>query len=296
MSENENSTSLVSSDSEHSVERLVYITLKSQFSGQFCRLRKAKKVRAHIHGCRDNVWVKLLLQKYGIENVCETAKRLLRQNVFESKSKAEMYFAANGKRIQWEGSETLARAQVQFPVKSRTTNDGCHIKSKNEPLVLSSLTRVEERTANTQQNTERERDLRHIEYISLAEQHRILRKTQKIVEGALFRYASIYMKDILSQNEWFCKEAVELNKWTRILRGQQNRFNQKSLETLPKTFNKILDSLNGLRHAAVHRLNKPLVLILSFTTDAESIIKLCEDNRRLKKLNLLLRKLKTRPV
>jgi hypothetical protein len=251
MSKNGGSTDLVRNELGASEERAVYLALRAQFSGQYCQLRQLQKVRAHIQSFKDVMWVKLLLQKYGIDAVSKTAKRLLTQNVFDSKSKADIYFATRGEKGCSEVSGDPTRAKVK-------------LHAGNAP---------------------------HVKYISQAKQHKILRKTQEIAEGACFNYALIYMRDILSQKRWLCKEAVELSKWTCVLRGKQYLFNPATVEQLPREFDKILDSLTDLRHTAVHRLHIPLVRVLSFIVDAESISKLCEDDASFQKLNLLRQEL-----
>jgi len=245
------STDLVRNELGHSEERAIYLALRAQFSGQYCQLRQLHKVRAHIQRCEDAMWVKLLLQKYGIDAVSKTAKRLLAQNVFDSKSKADMYFSARSDKSCSEGSRGPARAKVK-------------LHTGNAP---------------------------HVEFVSQAKQHQILQKTQEIAEEVCFNYALTYMRDILSQNGWHCKEAVELNKWTCVLRKKQHRFNPATVKQLPKDFDEILDSLTDLRHTAVHRLHEPLVHVLNFIMDAESLCKLCKDNASFEKLNSIRREL-----
>jgi hypothetical protein len=288
---------LVRNEPGDSQDKVVYMALRAHFSDRFSQLRKAKTIRARIQNCRDCMWVRLLLQKYDINTVCRIAARLLAQNVFDSKTKADAYFVARGKNIFLEGPEIPTRAQVEFHTDDTVNLEAKiaqeNIEIKSQPVMLSSFSRVSERTTETLQATEERWSKPHIKYISQAEQHKTLRETQDIVEATFFKYASKYMREILSQKQWFCEEAVELHEWTRVLRERQDRFDPGILETLPRGFDEILDSLTQLRHAAVHRLHVPLVRVLGFIMDAESISKLCEDDASSGKLNLLRRKLET---
>lgn len=297
MSRYRGSTDLVRNEPGESQEKIIYMALRTHFSDHFSRLRKAKKIRTRINDCRNFMWVKLLLQKYGIDAVCATAKRLLAHDVFDSKMKADGYFVARGQKISLKDPEISARAQVEVLngeyLNAETKIVQGDVESKSQTVMLSSLPKINGCTMETSQATEEKHGSPHIRYISQAEQHKALRKTQKIAEGVFFKYARIYMKEILSQKQWLCKEAVELHEWTRVLRGRQDRFDPGLLKTLPRDFEEILDSLTHLRHAAVHRHDIPLVRILSFIMDTESISKLCEDNVSFEKLTLLRRDLET---
>lgn len=297
MSKYRGSTDLVRNEPGNSQDKIIYMALRTHFSESFSRLRKANKIRTRINDCRNFMWVKLLLQQYGIDVVCATAKRLLAHNVFDSTTKADDYFVARDKKISLEGPEVSTRAQVGVrdgeSVHAETKIVREDVEDKNRTVMLSSLPSIDGCTMGTSRAPGRKYSTPHIRYVSQAEQHKALRKTQEIAEGAFFKYACIYMKDILLQKQWLCKEAVELHVWTRVLRGRQDRFDPGLLKTLPRDFEEILDSLTHLRHAAVHRHDVPLVRILSFIMDAESISKLCEDNISFEKLTLLRRDLET---
>jgi hypothetical protein len=293
MSKDGASTDLVCNGLGGPEERVVYLALRAHFSGHFCELRKKKTITRRIDNCKGSMWVESLLQKYGMVAVCKIAQRLLTRNVFDSKSRADTYFAAYSKRICTQDFETPTVAQAEFDtgniVSEEAENAQWNIKSKSQPVMMG----IKKCTAKTQQTIEGDYNAPHIKYISQAIQHETLRTTQAIAEAACFKYACIYMKDILSQKQWLCKEAVELNKWAGVFGEERNRFNQETLEKLPRKFDEILKSLADLRHTAVHRTHIPLAHILKFMMDAESISKLCEDDASFQQLSFLRRKLET---
>jgi hypothetical protein len=73
-------------------ERLVYLALKNIFKGADAQVRKAKKVRELIQKAQQNIDVRNLIREHSIDNVCNVAKALLEQQIFESTLKAKIRF------------------------------------------------------------------------------------------------------------------------------------------------------------------------------------------------------------
>ena len=75
-------------------ERLVYLALKNVFKGPDAQLRIAKKIRKLIQKHLDNedAEVRALVAEHNIDNVCNTAKALLQNEVFASTLKAKIRF------------------------------------------------------------------------------------------------------------------------------------------------------------------------------------------------------------
>jgi hypothetical protein len=65
-------------------ERLVYLALKNTFKGADAQVRKTKKVRELIQKTQQNIDVRDLIKEHNIDNVCNVAKALLEQQIFES--------------------------------------------------------------------------------------------------------------------------------------------------------------------------------------------------------------------
>lgn len=72
--------------------KLVYLALKNTFKGKEAQVRQAKKVRELILRSQHNDDVKKLIEEHDLDNVCNSAKTLLEQQIFESTSKAKKRF------------------------------------------------------------------------------------------------------------------------------------------------------------------------------------------------------------
>jgi hypothetical protein len=73
-------------------ERLVYLALKGVFQGQDVHVRQEKKVRKLIEKQQNHTDIKQLVQTYSLDSLCQTAKVLLKDQVFESTLKAKIRF------------------------------------------------------------------------------------------------------------------------------------------------------------------------------------------------------------
>ena len=73
-------------------ERLVYLALKNTFRGADAQLRKSRKIRELILKSQKNNDVKDLIKEHNIDNVCNAAKALLEEQIFESTLKAKIRF------------------------------------------------------------------------------------------------------------------------------------------------------------------------------------------------------------
>lgn len=111
-------------------------------------------------------------------------------------------------------------------------------------------------------------------YLPFDVQHRLLVRVQNILEKACYAFAQKKVGGILEREGWDCAEAVELNRWPRVLLTYQNQFNASDLRNAGKPLPDLLDSITQLRHAAVHRLRLTANRALQFIMDAESLAKL----------------------
>jgi hypothetical protein len=75
-------------------ERLVYLAFKNVFKGPDAQLRIAKKIRRLIQRHLDNgdAEVCALVAEHNIDNVCNTAKALLQDEIFTSTLRAKIRF------------------------------------------------------------------------------------------------------------------------------------------------------------------------------------------------------------
>ena len=73
-------------------ERLVYLAFKNTFRGADAQVRKPKKIRELIQKTQGNADARDLIQEHNLDNVCNVAKALLDQQIFESTVKAKIRF------------------------------------------------------------------------------------------------------------------------------------------------------------------------------------------------------------
>src|SRR4051794_17912757 len=75
-------------------ERLVYLALKNVFQGPDAELRASGKIRKRIqkHLDSNDAEVRALVAEHNIDNVCNTAKALLQDEIFASTLRAKMRF------------------------------------------------------------------------------------------------------------------------------------------------------------------------------------------------------------
>jgi hypothetical protein len=73
-------------------EKLVYLTLKRVFQGQDVYIRKGKKVWSTIEKQKNQADIQHLIQQYDKQSLCQVAKTLLKDQVFESTLNAKKRF------------------------------------------------------------------------------------------------------------------------------------------------------------------------------------------------------------
>lgn len=118
-------------------------------------------------------------------------------------------------------------------------------------------------------------------------QHRIMVQVQTTLEKACFNFASNNLEGVVQSNAWTCAEAIELNRWPKILLEHQNKLDQKSQECGGNSLPDILTSIGQIRHAAVHRLPLPAKTALGLITDAEALAKILQDNASLEMISTM---------
>ena len=288
-------------DLGRSDERVVYLALKVQFSGRYLQLRRIKSIRAHIVVHKEDMWIKMILNKYGIDNVCLLTQRLLKNGIFDSNEKATLYFPAPAVPVRRPAlqdqphtncvrlDQVRPAAKVRWSGKKKSRNIGSKKKQRTTPPQMPVIHLV---AATIQreglEKTEGKTDASRITFLPPGKQFQILRKTQDILEDTCFTYAQTYLQATLSQKRWVCPESAELNEWTRVLRNEKDVFDAGLIEKLPKSYSDILDSLTQLRHTAVHRIHKPRDEVCRLVTDAKSFSTLCENTSSSLELETLL--------
>lgn len=73
-------------------EKVIYLALKNVFKGQNAEVRHPKAIRKVIDNRRGRGDVAGLLKSHNIDTICDTARVLLTEKIFESTLKAEARF------------------------------------------------------------------------------------------------------------------------------------------------------------------------------------------------------------
>jgi len=117
-------------------ERLVYLALRNIFKGADAQVRRPRKVRELIQKANQNVDIKDLIREHNLDNVCNTAKALLDQQIFESTLKAKIRFpeifevspaqSAERSAAEAEAAKTEADA-IKLAVEGQHLNDAVEL-------------------------------------------------------------------------------------------------------------------------------------------------------------------------
>ncbi len=127
-------------------------------------------------------------------------------------------------------------------------------------------------------------------YLSFETQHQILIRVQQILESAIYAFAQKKLGGVLQREGWDCAEAVELNRWPRILQTYNDELKlDVSLEEHSKSLSQLLDSITQIRHTAVHRVRRTANTIVQFIVDAESFVKLLRNDNYVNTLSMIRR-------
>lgn len=115
--------------------------------------------------------------------------------------------------------------------------------------------------------------------------HRILVKAQSVLEQACFDFAKKYMPRALQENHWSCAEAVELNVWTKKFKSQESVLvdAENKVKLLDRA--KFYESIEGLRHTAVHRRPATAKELAQFLADGEKLVDMLGDELALAELS-----------
>lgn len=114
--------------------------------------------------------------------------------------------------------------------------------------------------------------------LPLWDQHRLLAKIQYALEKACFTFAQERLSYILQSKGWDCAEAVELNRWSKVLLNCQHVLNPDTVKNIGKPLPSLMDWVTQLRHDAVHRVHLSSSNLLQRITAAMLLARLLQDN------------------
>ncbi|OAG24965.1 hypothetical protein CC77DRAFT_1090589 [Alternaria alternata] len=258
-------------------EKQVYLALKDVFKGNEMLPSTLKKLRKRVEKSKENVNVKPLIQTYGIENITQVAKVLLDDQVFVLRTRAIARFP--------ELIETLP-SQLDQP----STTDTTIATSSASPPQRGGVYSPEELLGIGDKlwtRTKKERDetidadcqTQSLDCVSLPlwDQHRLLVKIQYALEKACFVFAQKRLKDLLQTEKWDCAEAVELQRWAKVLFMYRKDLDIEDVKDVGKPLPILLDAITQLRNDAVHRIRLSSSGILQHMTNAGLLSQLVQD-------------------
>jgi len=114
--------------------------------------------------------------------------------------------------------------------------------------------------------------------LPLWDQHRILVRVQYALEKACFTFAQKHLGGVLQREGWDCTEAVELNRWPKVLLTYQEECGLNIMNDLDKPLPILLNSITQIRHDTVHRAHLSSSKILEHLTNAVLLARLLHDD------------------
>jgi hypothetical protein len=287
-------------------ERLVYLALKGVLQSQDVHIRQEKKIRTIIQRQQNHAGIQHLIQEYGIDGLCQTAKALFRDQIFESTLKAKVRFpevfeVSPGQTAERTMSEQEAARHEDAAIQNVTDGqpDLSEIAQGKLPIAdqdertetsmisilcasVLVLTPPDPQhplapTNATHQSHPHITSLYPV-YLPFSIQHRLFARLQTLLEHACYTFASKRLPDVLVREDWTCPESVELNRWPKVLLTHRAEFHESSVAELAKPLDDLFSSIAQLRHTAVHRLRLTANRILQFVVDAEALVKLLRDD------------------
>ncbi|KAI0538482.1 hypothetical protein GGR58DRAFT_526058 [Xylaria digitata] len=271
-------------------ERVVYLALKNVFKGENAKVRQLKAVRKLVSKSQNDTDVSDIIKAHNIDIVCNTARALLAEEIFESTLKAKIRFpevfdvspAQSAEREASEAEAAISEANAIKGAVQRYADEVQDPISRADVAETESVETYHEPKPPAVKSTHAVPSLFPI-YLPLRTQHRILTKVQSILEDACFDFGQRVMPEVLKKNQWACSEAAELNLWAVEFLQYQGKLFDKTVDVgmpLAKLFRSIAD----IRHTAVHRIYISAKGLEHFLLNAESLVTLLGDATRLKSL------------
>ncbi|ROV98779.1 hypothetical protein VMCG_06789 [Cytospora schulzeri] len=281
-------------------DRLVYTTFNDIFKGQDAYMRKRKSVQRLVEQHRKRAGVAQLINKYGLGPLVDKVRCLLTEGIFEStlcakKKFPELFEVSSAQSAERAASEAAAAAQqaqtleeaaeeaLEYDVGSCGGDSGID----NESPVESPVSKPPKREVPAPTPARPENPTTAIQvpslfpmYLPFATGHRILVRTQLILETACFRFASETIPEVCAQRSWDCPEATELNVivW-QLLKQKASLHKLQAAATAtaaaggaaPQGLMMLANSMVRLRHATVHRGRLTAKVLEKLLVDAEAL-------------------------
>ncbi|KAI3317001.1 hypothetical protein HD806DRAFT_516348 [Xylariaceae sp. AK1471] len=297
-------------------KRVVYLALKNVFKGQNAEVRQNKVIRRLVTEHRTQEDVADLIREHDFEDICNSARILLSDDVFASTLKAkirfpELFDLSPTQSAEKETSEAEAARQeadaIEHAVKgtrdavgpagsSQGALDAANVEAQYDHLLTSTEVQTEVQTLPSFKKQDNAPSSSQVlasipplfpVYLPFQAEHRLLVRLQDLLELTCYDFGKRTMPEILQQRGWDCAESVELNRWVDVL--GKNQVVIPDTKSLKKPLDQLFKSIANIRHTAVHRIRVNVKGIEQFLLDAEALATLLGDTGYVGKIAKLRR-------
>lgn len=277
-------------------DRTIYSTFSNIFKGANASMRKQKSVKKLVQQHETKPEVRQLLKRYGSTELADRLRVLLTEGIFESTPSARKRFPAFFEPSPAQSPERAASEVATAPQQAQTLEQAveealddeagsCGVVNgtENEELPLDSPVSKPPDQVIAPAGTENPASALQAPslfpmYLPFATDHRILVKTQSVLESACFRFASETIPDVCAQRGWDCAEAAELNVIALQLLKSKTSLRRLEAAAGGQALDMLVQSIVRLRHATVHRERLTIKDLEQFLIDAEAFATKLDDN------------------
>ncbi|ROW13638.1 hypothetical protein VPNG_04497 [Cytospora leucostoma] len=307
-------------------DRTIYLALNNIFTGSMAAIRRPAPIKKVFQQHQKRTEVVQLLNKYDLPTVVERVQWLLAERVFESTEYAKAKFPDLFQVSAAQSADRAASEAAAAARQARTLEEAVQ-QEEEDGGTDSGIENVDYLDGDPQASKQQQQQKPQPQqpeglglsgnvgssikctaagvvvpslfpmYLPFATGHRILAKTQSILEAACFRFAAETIPDVLARRGWDCAEAVELNVVVRQLlkhRSSLDRLEANATTSTTTTTTttttpaaaapaaaaaaageqdliQLTRSITQLRHTAVHRGRVTAKVLSQFVADAESL-------------------------
>ncbi|CAG5156564.1 uncharacterized protein ALTATR162_LOCUS4361 [Alternaria atra] len=272
-------------------EKLVYQTLRGIFVGNDSQVRQLKPICQVISKHHQtNVKIREFTLKYDINEVSKIAKVLLENKIFGSEAKAKLRFPELFEISSGQANQPTT-SEPKVATSCTTAVQRVGVYSPEELLNIGDTLKQEKKEEKTETGPA-DSPTEPFDSICLPlwDQHRLLTRIQYALEKACFTFAQRSLGGVLQREGWDCAEAVELNRWPKVLLTYQEELHLDNVRDIAKPLPTLLDSITQLRHDAVHRTRLSSNVLLQRMTDARLLARLLQDEECSKLMSTIRQK------
>ncbi|UNI16717.1 hypothetical protein JDV02_003130 [Purpureocillium takamizusanense] len=292
-------------------ERVVYLALKNVFKGHNAGVRQNRAIRKLIKQYRSQEDISDLIREHNVDVICNAARMLLCDEVFESTLKAkirfpELFDLSPTQSAEREASEAEAARHeadaIEHAVQARREYSQATILEKQQQDELTRTEKPPPASAAAKQlstpvtglNASCSHPANPISlpplfpiYLPFKSQHNLLVHLQHLLEAICYDFGRRAVPELLQRRGWDCAEAVELNRWTEEFAKLHEPF--PANERIKKPLGQLLRSVANIRHTAVHRIRVSAKGVEQFLLDAEALALLLGDIKQVDNISKMRR-------